>query len=148
MMFGSSKSASPSGVVDLVPAAASRGGIGERLLGKTFLGKYTTRKFLGEGSNAHVFLASVAADPSQRVVVKRIKEEATSAARFRQFFDAEVRSMARFRHPYIVRLIDASLDDPNGACLVLEYISGATLEEVLHRAPSNPEAGRGVGASA
>jgi serine/threonine protein kinase len=135
--YGPSKSA-PS-VIDLVAAAAppptpspsKRIGPGDRFLGKTFLGKYTTRQFLGEGSNAHVYLAGVAHDPKQLVVVKRIKEDAASSPRFRQFFDAEVRSMARFRHPYIVRLIDASLDDPNGPCLVLEYIAGVTLEAVF-----------------
>jgi eukaryotic-like serine/threonine-protein kinase len=128
-LFGSSKNAPrSSGVVELTPA--SRGGIGERSLGLTFLGKYKTTKFLGEGSNAHVFLAATAGS-QQPVVVKRIKDEAASAPRFRQFFDAEVRSMARFRHPYVVRLLDASLDDPHGACLVLEYVSGVTLEGVL-----------------
>ncbi|MCU0702950.1 MAG: serine/threonine protein kinase [Fimbriiglobus sp.] len=88
-------------------------------------------RFLGEGSNAHVFLAT---DPDRRsVVVKRIKEEAASSPRFRQFFAAEVKSMRRFKHPYVVRLIDASLDDPLGPCLVLDYILGTTLEGVLER---------------
>jgi hypothetical protein len=41
--------------------------------------------------------------------------------------------MRRFNHPYIVRLLDASLDDPLGPCLVLEYINGVTLEGVLDR---------------
>jgi len=100
---------------------------------QTYLGKYETLKFLGEGSNAQVFLARVIRSPDRLVVVKRIKEEAASAPRFRQFFDAEVRSMARFRHPYVVRLLDASLDDPHGPCLVLEYIVGHTLEIVLQR---------------
>lgn len=128
-LFGTSKRAPrSSGVVELV--AASRARADDQFVGRTFLGKYTVKKFLGEGSNAHVFLAA-GPDPRQMVVVKRIKEEAASNPRFRQFFDAEVRSMARFRHPYVVRLLDASLDDPNGPCLVLEYIAGATLEAVL-----------------
>jgi serine/threonine protein kinase len=64
-------------------------------------------------------------------VVKRIKPHVLQNARFRQFFDAEVSSMTRFKHPYAVRLYEASLDDPLGPCLVLEYISGVTLEDVL-----------------
>ena len=131
-LFGATKTGGgSSGVVDLVPAA--RVGIGEQFIGQTFLRRYKVRKFLGEGSNAHVFLATLSSDPKRFVVVKRIKDEAASAPRFRQFFDAEVRSMARFSHPYIVRLIDASLDDPNGACLVMDYISGVTLEAVLNK---------------
>ena len=100
---------------------------------RTYLGKYTTVKPLGEGSNATVFLARVDRTPQQYVVVKRIKDSASSAPRFRQFFSAEVRSMAKLRHPYIVQLIDASVDDPLGACLVLEYIPGITLEAALQR---------------
>ena len=102
-------------------------------IGQTFLGKYRVRKYLGEGSNAQVFLAQSTTDPNSRVVVKRIKDEATIAPRFRQFFEAEVQSMLGFQHPYVVRLLDASLDDPLGSCLVLEYIPGITLEAVLQR---------------
>ncbi len=111
------------------PPPVSRRGAAEAYLGQTFLGKYRARRFLGEGSNAHVFLADTAGGAA--VVIKRIKDEAAMAPRFRQFFDAEVRSMAGFSHPYVCRLLDASLDDPLGPCLVLEHISGVTLETVL-----------------
>jgi eukaryotic-like serine/threonine-protein kinase len=120
-------------------------GPADAYLNRRFLGKYAVTKFLGEGSNAHVFLAS---DPAGRqVVVKRIKDDAAAAPRFRQFFDSEVRSMSRFRHPYICGLIDASADDPLGPCLVLEYIPGHTLEAVLRREKVMPpdRAGRFLG---
>ena len=101
------------------------------MLGKVFLGKYRTIRFLGEGSNAHVYLAQSLADPNTLVVVKRIKDHVLATPRFRQFFDNEVRTMTRFVHPYSVRLFDASLDDPLGPCLVLDFIPGVTLESVL-----------------
>jgi serine/threonine protein kinase len=41
--------------------------------------------------------------------------------------------MARFSHPYAVKLLDASLDEPLGPCLVLEFIPGITLETLSHR---------------
>jgi serine/threonine protein kinase len=105
-----------------------------KFLGKVFLGKYRTVRFLGEGSNAEVYLADAPANSRRKqVVVKRIKEEAAAAPRFRQFFNAEVSSMAKFSHPYVVKLLDASLDDPLGACLVMEYLPGITLEDVLLR---------------
>ncbi len=102
-------------------------------INRTFLGKYRTVGFLGEGSNAQVFLAHRLSDSTSLVVVKRIKPQVTANPRFRQFFDAEVRSMARFSHPYAVGLIDASLDDPLGPCMVIDYIPGFTLEAVLGR---------------
>ncbi len=111
------------------PPAPARAG----LAGQVFLGKYRFVRPLGEGSNALVYLAQLVSDPGQLVVVKRIKDHVLANPRFRQFFDNEVRSMARFHHPYAVRLIDAALDDPLGAGLVLEYIPGITLEAVLQR---------------
>jgi serine/threonine-protein kinase len=41
--------------------------------------------------------------------------------------------MARFQHPYVVALYDASLNDPAGPCIVMEYIKGITLDVLLHR---------------
>ena len=101
------------------------------ILGKVFLGRYEAVRFLGEGSNAHVYLGRVVTDHSRLVVIKRIKDHVQSNPRFRQFFDGEVQSMSRFSHPYAVKLHGASLDDPLGACLVLDFIPGVTLEAVL-----------------
>ena len=129
-LFGSSKQVEEA-PIELLAAPESHAA--DAYIDKTFLGKYRVRKFLGEGSNAHVFLAQSAGDPNSHVVLKRIKDEATAAPRFRQFFEAEVHSMLNFHHPYVVRLLDASLDDPLGACLVLDYIPGVTLEAILTR---------------
>jgi serine/threonine protein kinase len=103
------------------------------MLGKTALGKYRLLRLLGQGSNAEVFLAESLSDPSSRVVVKRIHAHVVEHARFRQLFEAEVRSMANFTHPYAVEFLEASIDDPLGPCLVMEYVPGLTLESVLHR---------------
>jgi serine/threonine protein kinase len=103
------------------------------LTGATVLGKYKIDSFIGEGSNAHVFVGHPVADPGRYVVVKRIKPHVQANPRFRQFFDNEVASMRRFKHPYAVHLHDATLDDPVGALLVLDYIPGVTLESLLNR---------------
>lgn len=132
-LFGSSAKRVEDAPIALTPAP--RGHEADAYVGRTFLGKYRVKKFVGEGSNAHVFLAQAAGDPNSRVVIKRIKDEAAIAPKFRQFFEAEVRSMLGFHHPYVVRLLDASLDDPLGACLILEYIHGVTLEAIVQRTP-------------
>jgi eukaryotic-like serine/threonine-protein kinase len=102
-------------------------------IGQVFLGRYEAVRFLGEGSNAHVYLARDTSDSSQLVVVKRIKDHVQQTPRFRQFFEGEVRSMSRFKHPYAVGLHGASLDDPLGSCLVLDFIPGVTLEAILQK---------------
>lgn len=102
------------------------------MVGRTALGKYTLVRPLGAGSNAEVFLAQ-SARGGPPVVVKKVHEHVTRHPKFRQLFDGEVRSMANFQHPYAVRLVDASLDDPLGPCLVMEYVPGVTLEALLSR---------------
>ena len=100
------------------------------MLGKTALGKYRIVRSLGRGSNAEVFLA----DPIRQgppVVVKRIHDHIVEHPKFRLLFDAEVRSMANFCHPYAVEFLEAAIDDPIGPCLVMEYVPGITLEALL-----------------
>jgi eukaryotic-like serine/threonine-protein kinase len=101
------------------------------MVGQTALGKYRLLRSLGSGSNGEAFLAEPVKFPEYRVVVKRIHDHVVTHAKFRQLFEAEVRSMAKFDHPYAVGLVEASLDDPIGPCLVMEYVPGVTLETVL-----------------
>lgn len=103
------------------------------MLGKIALGRYRLVRSLGSGSNAEVFLAEPLHGPGEWVVVKRVHDHVVRHPKFRQLFEAEVRSMANFNHPYAVRLVEASANDPIGPCLVMEYVPGITLEELLHR---------------
>ena len=100
------------------------------MVGRTALGKYKLLKPLGAGSNAEVFLAQPGKG-GPPVVVKRVHPHVTQHPKFRPLFDAEVASMSNFHHPYAVQFIEASLDDPLGPCLVMEYVPGITLEALL-----------------
>src|SRR5580658_8074577 len=101
------------------------------MIGKTALGKYRLLTSLGEGSNAEVFLAEQLNNPSTPVVVKRIHDHIFQHPKFNQLFKAEIRSMAKFSHPYAVKCFEASIDDPIGPCLIMEYVPGVTLEQLL-----------------
>jgi eukaryotic-like serine/threonine-protein kinase len=101
------------------------------MLGKMALGKYRLLRELGRGSNAAVFLAESLITTSQRVVVKRVHPHVVEHPKFQQLFEDEVASMANFRHPYAVQFLEASINDPIGPCLVMEYVPGLTLESVL-----------------
>ncbi len=114
-----------------MPAAA----VHRSLIGQLALGHYELLQLIGEGSNGEVYLARSREYPAEYVVVKRMKPQLLESPRFRQFFESEVHSMARFNHPYIVQLFDASLNDPIGPCLVMEFVRGETLETLLEKYP-------------
>jgi serine/threonine-protein kinase len=72
-------------------------------------------------------------DLGRQVVVKVMHDHIATDPKFRERFQRETLVMARFQHPYVVTLYDASLNDPQGPCIVMEYIRGVTLDTLLHR---------------
>src|SRR5215471_5218263 len=100
------------------------------MLGRVFLGRYQTIRLLGEGGMGRVYLARQL-DLGRQVVVKVMHDHIAADPKFRERFQRETLLMARFQHPYAVTLYDASLNDPQGPCIVMEYIRGVTLEALL-----------------
>src|SRR5438270_9905989 len=100
------------------------------MLGRVFLGRYKTIRLLGEGGMGRVYLAKQL-DLGRQVVVKVMHDHIAADPKFRERFARETLAMARFQHPYAVTLYDASLNDPQGPCIVMEYIKGATLDNLL-----------------
>src|SRR4051795_11112928 len=103
-----------------------------RMVGRTFLGRYEAIRLLGEGGMGRVYLARQL-DLGRQVVVKVMHDHIPADAKFRERFARETLLMARFQHPYAVTLYDASLNDPQGPCIVMEYIRGITLDTLLQR---------------
>jgi serine/threonine-protein kinase len=93
------------------------------------MGRYEVVRLLGEGGMGRVFLARQL-DSGREVVVKVLHDEIAAQPKFRASFRQEMVFLARLRHPHVVTLIDASVDDPAGLCLVMEYIPGITLEHL------------------
>src|SRR5262249_9166381 len=81
------------------------------------------------------------------VVIKVMHDHIAADPKFRERFQRETLLMARFQHPYVVTLYDASLNDPQGPCIVMEYIRGVTLYLLLQRNGrlSDPRVGRLLG---
>jgi serine/threonine protein kinase len=102
------------------------------MVGRTFLGRYETVRLLGEGGMGRVYLARQL-DLGRQVVVKVMHDHIANDPNFRKRFVRETEAMARFQHPYVVTLYDASINDPEGPCIVMEYIKGVTLDTLLQR---------------
>jgi eukaryotic-like serine/threonine-protein kinase len=102
------------------------------MIGRIFLGRYEITRLLGEGGMGRVYLARQV-DLGRQVVVKVMHEQIAADAKFRERFQRETLLMARFQHPYAVTLYDASLDDPLGPCIIMEYVKGVNLDALLAR---------------
>jgi serine/threonine-protein kinase len=109
------------------------------MLGRVFLGRYQTLRLLGEGGMGRVYLARQM-DLGRQVVVKVMHDHVAADPKFRERFQRETLLMARFQHPHVVTLYDASLNDPQGPCIIMEYIRGVTLDTLLknNKGPLSP----------
>src|SRR5438309_1860302 len=100
------------------------------MAGHVFLGRYEVVRPLGEGSMGQVFLARDR-DDGRQVAVKVMHDSVAKQPKFRELFEGEMDLMSRFQHPNVVAVYEASASDPNGLCMVMEYVPGTDLEVVL-----------------
>jgi serine/threonine protein kinase len=116
------------------------------MIGRVFLGRYEVQRLLGEGGMGRVYLAKQT-DLGRQVVVKVMHDHIAADPKFRDRFQRETLLMARFQHPYAVTLYDASISDPAGPCIVMEYVKGTNLEALLakNKRLTAPRVGRIIG---
>jgi len=100
-------------------------------IGRVLGGRYRLVSPLGVGASAQVFLAE---DVSLRrhVAVKILQPGLVNDQGFLKRFRAEARSAAALNHPHIARVFDWG-EDEGGPYLVLEYLSGGSLLDLLER---------------
>jgi len=99
-----------------------------------FLGldDYEIVKLLGEGGMGKAFLARHKSS-DEAVVVKTVHEHLLADAKVRQRFHQEIDLMRRFRHPNAVGFIEASPPGIEPPFIVMEYVRGITLDDLVQR---------------
>src|SRR5450755_4304740 len=87
---------------------------------------------IGEGGMGCVWLAEhITLD--RKVAVKLMTDEAISDPETRERFEREARATAKVDNPHVVRVLDFDFTDDGIPFLVLELLTGETLEERLLR---------------
>ncbi|HEU4535363.1 MAG TPA: serine/threonine-protein kinase, partial [Polyangiaceae bacterium] len=93
------------------------------------IGDYLIRRLLGQGGMGRVFEAEERLS-GRRVALKVLLPELAASDEGRRLFLNEMRVLARLEHPGLVRSL-ASFESDGQLVLVLEYLEGRTLREVV-----------------
>ena len=99
------------------------------MIGRLIEGRYEVRSRIARGGMATVYLATDLR-LERRVAIKIMHGHLADDASFKERFIQEARSAARLAHPNVVNVFDQGQDD-DSAYLVMEYLPGITLRELL-----------------
>lgn len=110
------------------------------LIGQILDEKYRIERELGRGGMGAVYLATHVGT-ERAVAVKIIAPEFMRRREFIERFRREARAAGRLRHPNVVDVTDfgiAEISNGNIAYLVMEYLDGCTLGEILEEEKKLP----------
>ncbi|HEV7643022.1 MAG TPA: serine/threonine-protein kinase [Pyrinomonadaceae bacterium] len=110
------------------------------LIGQTLDGKYAIERELGRGGMGTVYFANHIGT-ERPVAVKVISPQFMAKNEFVERFRREARAAGRLRHPNVVDVTDfgiAETKDGSVAYLVMEYLDGCTLGEILEEEKKLP----------
>lgn len=110
------------------------------LIGQTLDEKYQIERELGRGGMGTVYLATHLGT-ERPVAVKIIAPQFMERPEFVERFRREARAAGRLRHPNVVDVTDfgfAHTDEGQVAYLVMEYLDGCTLGEILEEERNLP----------
>ncbi|WP_157940132.1 protein kinase domain-containing protein [Arthrobacter ruber] len=103
------------------------------LEGATVDGRYVVHSRLARGGMSTVYLATDRR-LDRRVALKVLYPHLAEEPGFTERFEQEAKSAARLSHPHVVGVLDQGVDEIGGqpvAYLVMEFVSGRTLRDVL-----------------
>ena len=103
-----------------------------RQVGVILGGRYAVRGYLGKGSMARVYLAEDA-KKGEPVAVKVLDMHSTRGIRAKERFVRESQAANRIGHPNIVKLLDHGQRSDGAPYIVMEYLHGESLGDLLRR---------------
>jgi serine/threonine-protein kinase len=114
-------------------------------------GRYQLGELIGRGGMADVY-AGIDTRLGRRVAIKLLKPALANDPAFRTRFRREAQEAAKMAHPTIVRIFDAgeeSIRDANGTeslmpFIVMEYVDGRLLKDIIAAGPVDPSEATGI----
>ncbi|MDP3274001.1 MAG: protein kinase [Deltaproteobacteria bacterium] len=101
-------------------------------IGRLIGGRYRIESLLGEGGMAMVYAARTALD-GKPVAIKIFRKELAKDQKLRERFRREATSAKRLAHPHIIEIMDSGETEDGTQYLVMEYLSGESLESVFEQ---------------
>jgi serine/threonine-protein kinase len=97
-------------------------------------GRYELVNVLGEGGMGRAYLAQDHKYGAP-VVVKVMHERFVHDKRFHELFTREMEFLSQFQHPHVVSLLKTGVDVQVGPFIVMEYLQGNPLGDLLDKTP-------------
>ncbi|MFW6051294.1 MAG: protein kinase domain-containing protein [Myxococcota bacterium] len=105
---------------------------GEALVGRVIAGKYKVVGVLGEGGMGAVYVAEHLL-LGRMVAIKRLHPELAAEEKSVRRFQREARAAGATGHAHIVDVLDMGYTEEGAPFLVMEYLQGESLAQVLRR---------------
>ncbi|MGN1010824.1 MAG: protein kinase [Clostridia bacterium] len=102
------------------------------MIGRNFMDRYQIVAKLGSGGTAVVYKA-IDTVLNREVTVKILQEQFTSNQKFVMRFRKEAQAIAALSHPNIVSVYDVGCSDEGEPYLIMEYVEGKTLKEIINK---------------
>lgn len=103
----------------------------DNLIGKTLAGKYRIEERLKEGGMGTVYRGThVLMDKT--VAIKVLRPSLAADEKIVARFSREARAASRISHPNAISVTDFGEDENRVVFLVMEYLNGKTLKQVIH----------------
>jgi tRNA A-37 threonylcarbamoyl transferase component Bud32 len=116
--------------VDLSDDAAVPSDLAESLIGRRMGGKFVLRELIGTGATGHVFRADQVT-LGRTVAVKVLREHLADDPDIVRRFHDEALAASRLNHPNTIAVIDYGQAEDGRLYIVMEYLRGRTLTQVL-----------------
>lgn len=110
----------------------------DTVTGQTIAGRYTITGYLRSGRMGDIYVAR-RVDDNERVAVKLLDPALFDQPEAISRFERETAVTRELRHPCTMKVVDHGKTDQGAPWMVLEYVEGELLSDVIEEGPLKPE---------